>query len=107
MSTPKQIDLSKCKVGQRVRLRDGKVVIFGGESTSAQYPFKYDHPNFGEVTTRQCGRSIIFTENSEDIVAILPPAKKAAKKGATNKQWEAGKAKILRILDELEGLLKP
>lgn len=113
MSTPqKTIDLSKCKVGQRVRLRNGEEAtikeIANGNSVY-RFLIRWTGGEFDWVTSKgKCWRNC---DSPSDIVAILPPAKKAAKKpakkGATNKQWEAGKAKILRILDELEGLLKP
>lgn len=108
MNTPqKTIDLSKCKVGQRVRLRNRQEERIVKINTGHPYPYACKNGiTWDEHGLFQHGKEHMF-----DIVAILPPAKKAAKKpakkGATNKQWEAGKAKILRILDELEGLLKP
>lgn len=93
-------------------MRNGDIAQLATIDVDAAFPYCcINIKNAQEVTYTKNGRFMqSVREYPLDIIAILPPVKKEkkpAKKGATNKQWEAGKAKILRILDELEGLLKP
>lgn len=120
MSTPtpktKPIDLSKCKVGQRVKLRNGQEFTFGGLSGGKEYPYQLNEIN--NLYTKR-GTYYHQGESLQDIVAILPPAKKAkkpAKKANTLERFTEAFAKIAfkgdndlirKAADELEGLLKP
>lgn len=85
MITPKtpKIDLSKCKVGQRVRLRNGVIRTYNEYSPdekgeASQYPYRMDDSWYLQ-DGRVCYSDGV-NEQPYDIIAILPP-KKAGKAG--------------------------
>lgn len=106
----KTIDLSKCEVGQRVRLRnqqDEKII-----KINVGHPYPYACKN--GITWDDHGRFQHCKEHPFDIVAILPPAKKAKKPAKkADEKWDisafsrADKVAARRVIKLLEGLLKP
>lgn len=101
MITPKKkpakkpaIDLSKCKLGQRVRLRNGELSIILAVDNETCTSFNYDGPcNFSWMKNGS------FAHNEPhrfDIVELLPPAKPVK---------PLDKAAIRRVIALLEGLL--
>jgi hypothetical protein len=118
--TKKPIDLSKCKVGQRVKLRNGKEVTL----TRICNPKLRAYPYFtSDGESHIANGNVYETRNCEaDIIAILPLPKdagKSAKKKAkinTLDRLTAAFAKIAfkgdndlirEAAEKLEGLLKP
>jgi hypothetical protein len=121
----KPIDLSKCKVGQRVKLRSGEIAIFQGQSGGTTYPFLYEDntgDSVGEVrTATQYGCYSLSEPNHKlDIVALLPLLKKAGKPGKKKADnyildnlrrliadFEASRDVFTKEINRLKGLLKP
>ena len=133
MKTPPPINLAKCKIGQRVRLRNGEIAIIEKfrEHEEEVYPWLTD---LGECYTQK-GWYYADGENSRlDIVALLPLPKKKAKaknrnidtnnqhkdiysrKPNTLDRFTSAFAKIAfkgdndlirKAAEQLEGLLKP
>lgn len=101
----KPIDLSTCQIGQKMRLRDRKIVRFDGSSYNASYPYKYTHPEYGMVTVRRSGRVFISSESEEDIVAILP-LPKPKKPRATPAAPKMSKKEILKAITYFRGILQ-
>ena len=123
MSTKKpQIDLSKCPVGTRLRLRNGHMATL----TEVENPIIDEQPihvkhDDGFTCFHTVGGCFWSNklESAGDIVAILPPAKakKAGKPKTAGKKpdhldpkWLEGefdKQAIHRVIKLLEGLLNP
>lgn len=117
MSTPtprtKPIDLSKCKVGQRVKLRNQQEerII----KINASHPYPYSCKN--GITWDESGLFQHGKEHPFDIVAILPLPKKAGKKASgmpaekplkmTKRERELHNGQINKVIEQLKGLLKP
>lgn len=108
------IDLSKCKVGQRVRLRNGKTTkIVELDSMNTILPVKVGNGNWHRINGLL---RLSNTQYPNDIVAILP-AKKAKKPAgkADNldklrrliADFEAGRDVFTKELNRLKELLKP
>lgn len=116
MSTPtprkNNIDLRKCKVGQRVKLRNGQEVKLIEKRKGYTFPYVTDH---GETYTSKGWYYGSGEESRLDIIALLPLPKKAGKpvkKKASplDPGWVKGqgdKAAIRRVIKLLKGLLKP
>ena len=117
MKKEPKINLSKCKIGQRVRLRNGEVktITHIGNKKNV-FPWNTDS---NETYTKHGCYYGSGAESRLDIVAILPPAK--AKKAVEPKRvgkkpdhldpkWLEGefdKQAIHRVSKLLKGLLKP
>lgn len=107
--TPK-IDLSKCKVGQRVKLRNGELKTITGLDENTSTPFKWDS---GPSSWKKDGKFYSHHGPSEyDIVELLdlPPAKKAKRPAMRNMSQDNLRAAIKNTeatLKFLKGLLKP
>ena len=113
-----QIDLSKCPIGTRLRLRNGEEVtlIRKGRNKVLIYPY---FTSDGKSHAAN-GRVWKSKEDSRDIIAILPPAK-AKKAGKPLKQntldrlasaftkiaFKGDNDLIRKAADALEGLIKP
>ena len=98
----KPLDLSKCKVGQKVRLRNGEIKIFLGSTLSSLYPFAAGKSIATYGTYTKNGRFNQDREGNIDIVAILPERKtKPAQTGLTAKQRQ----KLQRALALIEEVL--
>lgn len=76
VKTMNTIDLSKCKIGQKLKRRNGEIVAFAGKSNNRFYPYK---SNTGHYYTQQ-GAFCLSGSSPSDIIEILPLKKKAAKK---------------------------
>lgn len=109
----KPIDLSKCKVGQRVKLRNGEVKTITGLDEATSTPFKWDS---GPSSWRRDGKFYSHHGPSEyDIVEILdlPPAKRPAKRAkkpmveVSQDNLRAAIKHAEATLKLLKGLLKP
>jgi len=123
MSTPtprtKPIDLSKCKVGQRVKLRNGVIRTYNEYDPNekgevSKYPYRMGNSWYCP-DGRVCYNDGIH-DQPYDIVAILPLPKKAGKPGkkAPKRMQKALAAfdtidvpTVRRCIKLLEGLLKP
>lgn len=92
-TTPKKttVDLSKAKIGQKVKLRSGKTAKLCEISSGVPYPYYLRHTDGGQTSHRRNGRYWCSgKESPDDIIAILPLPKKAAKPKpaqATVKAW--------------------
>lgn len=74
------VDLSKAKIGQRLKLRSGEEVTFGGPNSTDEYPFYYTDDEDNQITVAQDGHAWRSkTEDGIDVIKILPLPKKAAK----------------------------
>jgi hypothetical protein len=76
MNEEPQINLAKCKIGQRVRLRNGKIchIEYIGSKTMA-YPYQLNTLSCHMASGRYYGAS---QQSRLDIVALLPLPKKKA-----------------------------
>lgn len=107
------INLAKCKIGQRVRLRNGEIAIIEKFREHEEvYPWLTD---LGECYTQK-GWYYADGENSRlDIVALLPLPKKAGKPNTLDRftsafakiAFEGDNDLIRKAAEQLEGLLKP
>jgi len=110
MSTPKKktpaVSISKCVIGQKVRLRSGKIATLEKVVTDYVYPYLMRHRDGGQTSNRKNGRYWKSGRDSkDDIVAFLPlPPKKAAKAKPSTLRAEQQKI-IRRVLKLLKGLL--
>ena len=102
-----KIDLSKCKVGQKVKLRNGAIgSLLKNKSPNPNWPFRVSVDGI-PLSYTACGSWYSSSSpDSQDIIAILPlkSAKKAKPK--TEPRSSADKAKIRAAIKLLEGLLK-
>jgi len=93
MSKTTHIDLSKVKIGQKVKLRNGEIVTFEGKNKSRTYPYLADPHIYTKQGTFWPLKE--KTESSYDIIKILPlPKKKTAKNPAE-------KMSVPKVRDEL------
>lgn len=112
MTTPKKkkpIDLSTCKVGQRLKMRNGDTILFADTSGGSVYPY------FGDdgVSRTVTGRCYVSSSSSRDIVEILSlPKRKPAKRDTQAAprrliaEFKAGVDVFSKKIERLEGLLK-
>ena len=121
MSTNKtQIDLSKCKIGQRVRLRDGKTarLVNVEKPATDEQPYHIQHDDGGMYYYTINGSFFSYGLSSqEDIVEILPPekAKKVKKRQPAKEPMVDQSQEMIREAIEsakrtiflLKSLLKP
>ena len=113
MSTPtpstKPIDLSECKVGQRVKLRNQQEERIVKINTGHPYPYACKNG----ITWDESGLFQHGKEHPFDIVAILPLPKKPAKKPLqpaklmSKKDVRAAIKHAEATLKLLKGLIKP
>lgn len=119
MRKPPQIDLSKVKIGQRVKLRNGDESQIVKHDPLTSTSFKYDgHDN---LSWKMNGAYSNTPKHPFDIIQILPlPKKKVAKKvkkkwmpythpacDVKPLQWKLKNEKAIRAaIKLLEGLLK-
>ena len=126
MSTPtpktKPIDLSKCEVGQRVKLRNGEIQFIASIKKEDTHQGKVVKINSDSWRWRDGSRNINRADPL-DIVALLPLPKKAGKPGKPGKKkvdnynldklrrliadFEAGRDVFTKEINRLKGLLKP
>lgn len=82
ITTPKKttVDLSKAKIGQKVRLACGEIAELVSIRKSHKWPFEVQWRMDARITSHvQNGRFWPEQPSDSDIVAILPLPKKAAK----------------------------
>jgi hypothetical protein len=96
------IDLSKCKPGDKVKLRNGGVSSFQGEDSPGKgdaWPYYVDGFWYNKRGIYARPDEVVKTPHPKDIIAILPakPRKKPAPK--------LDKALIRKLIKNLEGLL--
>ena len=118
----KPIDLSKCKVGQRVKLRNGDIAQLATIEGHEAFPYCcVNIKNAQQVTYTKNGRFMQSArEYPLDIVAILPLPKKAGKPGKKKADnyildnlrrliadFEASRDVFTKEINRLKGLLKP
>jgi len=119
----KPIDLSKCKVGQRVKLRNGQIRTYNEygpmeDGKKSAFPYRMDN-SWYYPDGRVCYNDGIHDE-PYDIIAILPLPKKAGKPGKKKggndtlaklrrilADFEAGRDVFTKEINRLKGLLKP
>ncbi len=114
-TTPKKknpVDLSKCNIGQKVKLRNGVIATFKGKSGNYEYPYCLN-----EINSLLTKKGTYYKGDHpavHDVVEILPlPKQKKAPANKDNgiKTWWASTSKadqkaIRRTIKILEGLLK-
>ncbi len=111
MRTPKKknpVDLSKCKIGQRFKTRDGKIITFDGKSGDSYYPFQVKETN---NLYRRDGGYFISGESKNDIVEVLPLPRRKKAVPLTNIRHclayiKACRNSLNEEITRLEGLLK-
>lgn len=62
-----QIDLSKCKPGQKLKMRNGEICQFKGRTNIQSYPFRA-----GYCTYTKNGTVWLYRKSHADIIAVLP-----------------------------------
>lgn len=78
-----KIDLSTCKPGDRLRLRNGMIATYVRPTKTDTYPHIVRYPNGHEGSRLDDGRTFRFTSGSEvDVVEIIRAKKTRAKKRA-------------------------
>lgn len=67
-------DMTRCKVGDKLKTREGKKVILENiwDTSDTHYPYELDN---GETVT-ECGRCSIYYPTDEDIVGFWEEEKK-------------------------------
>ena len=118
MSTKKtQIDLSKCKIGQRVRLRDGKTarLVNVEKPATDEQPYHIQHDAGGTYYYTIDGSFLSYGPISlDDIVEILPPEKTGKKQPVKEPMVDQSQKMIREAIESaertiflLKSLLKP
>ena len=97
------IDLSKCKVGQKLKTREGKEITLGQITSLGVYPY------LGSDGVSRNNRGLFYAGklSDYDIIDILPLEKKAKKKSKpSDKSWTAKQKaairQILKLVTELD-----
>lgn len=103
VKTMNTIDLSKCKVGQKLKTREGKEITLGQITSLGVYPY------LGSDGVSRNNRGLFYAGklSDYDIIDILPLEKKAKKKSKpSGKSWTAKQKaairQILKLVTELD-----
>ena len=111
VKTMNTIDLSKCKVGQKLKTREGKEITLGQITSLGVYPY------LGSDGVSRNNRGLFYAGklSDYDIIDILPLEKKAKKKAKkkskkkskpSDKSWTAKQKaairQILKLVTELD-----